>query len=69
MMPSDLFQVMEQQLEALGLDLVVMGLVQEALVLYLGVLVQVGSATLVLAVTALVPQVRVAMDLALLEQD
>lgn len=60
---------MEQQLEALGLDLVVMGLVQEALVLVLGVLVQVGSAVLVLAVTALVPQVRVAMDLALLEQD
>lgn len=41
----------------------------EALVLVLGVLVQVGSAVLVLAVTALVPQVRVAMDLALLEQD
>lgn len=68
-MPSDIFQVMEQQLEALGLDLVVMGLVQEALVLDLEVLVQVGSAVLLLAVTAVVPQVRVAMDLALLEQD
>lgn len=56
-------------MEALGLDLVVLGLAQEALVLYLGVLVQVGSATLVLVVTALVPQVRVAMDLARLEQD
>lgn len=60
---------MEQQLEARRLDLVVMGLVQESLVLVLGVLVQVGSAVLVLAVTALVPQVMVAMDLALLEQE
>lgn len=60
---------MEQQLEALGLDLVAMGLVQEALVLDLGVLVQVGLAVLVLVITALVAQVTVAMDLALLGQD
>lgn len=46
---------MEQQLEALGLDL--------------GVLVQVGLAVLVLVITALVAQVTVAMDLALLGQD
>lgn len=60
---------MEQQLEALGLVPVVMELVLEVLVPDLGLLVQVGSAVQVLAVTALVPQVRVAMDLALLEQD
>lgn len=60
---------MEQQLEALGLDLVAMGLVQEALVMDLGVLVQVGLAVLVLVITALVAQDRLAMDLALLGQD
>lgn len=60
---------MEQQLEALGLDLVAMGLVQEALVLDLEVLVQVGLAVLVLVITALVAQVPLAMDLALLGQD
>lgn len=57
-----------QQLEVLGLDLEAMGLVQEALVLDLGVLVQVGLAVLVLLIMAQVVQVRVAMDLALLEQ-
>lgn len=60
---------MEQQLEVLGLDLVAMGLVQEALVPDLGVLVQVGLAAPVLVITALVAQVRVAMDQALLGQD
>lgn len=60
---------MEQQLAVLVLDLVAMGLVQEALPLDLGVLVQVGLAVLVPVVTARVAQVRVAMGLALLRQD